>query len=274
MNNAASLSPVVLRRKPHPQLQPFISHYVFRNIHFPQDICVQKAMPIRIHSSIDFYMGDPFETIDYRTGQSVPFERCTIRGPRTSKLYFIRLTGHFISFSIKLKAVGLFHLTGLPMCHFTNQSIPGKQFLQLPLQVITDKLQEANTISDCIAVVESYLFWLTEKYRFRSDAVEMSVQQLIRQVEPHSIIGLAAESHLSIRQLERLFAKEVGVSPKMFYRMNRFQKLIHSRIDDPFTKWAALAEEFNYYDQRHLLRDFRQFLGINPSDFVPDDYAL
>lgn len=264
----------VWRETPHPLLQPFISHYVFRSIRFPQDHYVQKAMPVRINSSIDFFIGDRFETIDYHTGQSVPFERCTIRGLRTQKLYFIKLKGHFVSFTIKFKPAGLYKLLGIPMYNFTDQSIPGNDVLQIPLTAITDKLLYAQDISSCIQVVEPYLLFFAGKNSHFTFITERITRRLADQKTHTSIAQLAEESHLSLRQLERIFIKEVGVSPKTLYRMVRFERLLHSRMNTPFNKWSATAYEFGYYDHMHLIRDFKQFLGITPSAFVPADFAL
>lgn len=274
MNTIPPLSANVLREKPHPRLEPFISHYVFRSIHFPQDHCIEKAMPMRINTSIDFFIGDCFETIDCRTGQPVSFERCTIRGPRTRKLYYIRLKSHFISFSIKFKPAGLYRLTGIPMYHFTNRAVPGCLVRQLPLQEMAEKLLFVMDMPGCIRIVEPYLMFLAGKSKSGAFIAEKAARQLIKESSPFSITQLAAESHLSLRQLERVFLKEVGVSPKTLYRMVRFERLLQSRMKTPFIKWSAMAYEFGYYDQMHLIRDFRQFLDITPSAFTPADFAL
>jgi AraC-like DNA-binding protein len=235
---------------------------------------VEKAMSVRVLSAIDFFMGDDFESIDCSTGQADPFERCTVRGPRTRKLCIIRLKGHFISFSIKLKPAGLFCLTGIPMRVFTDRAIPGDLVDPLPLKIMTERLLSAQDLSDCIRIVEPYLLIFAEKRRLYPCAAERATRQLISKKMPFSMVQLARESNLSLRQLERVFIREIGVNPKTFYRMHRFRQLIQARINEPAMKWAAMTDKFCYYDQMHLIRDFRQFLGISPSDFVPADFAF
>lgn len=80
-------------RVPHPLLSPFISQYTFRRIDIPTNSYMEKAMPLRLVNSIDFFIGDAFDTIDCRSGENIPFLRCTVRGPRTGKKYLIRLRG-------------------------------------------------------------------------------------------------------------------------------------------------------------------------------------
>lgn len=274
MNTIAPSVTLVQSEKPDPRLQPFVSRYVFRNIFFPKDHCVQKAMPMRISSSIDFFIGDRFETIDCHTGRLVPFERTAIRGLRTQRLYNIRLSGHFISFSIKFRFTGLYRLTGVSMHHLTDHSLPGNYLHQLPLQHLVRKLMYRENLSDCIKIVEPYLLFLSKKSSFNTPTVEEAARQLTEEQSSFSIAQLATENHLSLRQLERDFLREVGVSPKKLSRMLRFDRLIRSRMNTSFTKWSALAYEFGYYDQMHLIRDFRKFLDITPSAFSPVDFAL
>lgn len=103
---------------------------------------------------------------------------------------------------------------------------------------------------------------------------EQAVGQLLQQKGNASVTQLANDSNLSIRQLERIFAREIGVSPKTYSRMLRFLHLLKNKTAAPTQKWAALAYDANYFDQMHLVKEFKQFLGTTPSAFVPADYAF
>jgi AraC-like DNA-binding protein len=71
----------------------------------------------------------------------------------------------------------------------------------------------------------------------------------------------------SARQLQRAFAAEAGLSPKLFLRICRFQRVFAAWQRSP-GNWARTAIECGYYDQSHLVRDFRQFAGATPARFV------
>ncbi len=64
------------------------------------------------------------------------------------------------------------------------------------------------------------------------------------------------------RRLERAFAREVGLPPKTLARIVRFQGVLRG-----FGDWAALAQACGYYDQAHLIRDFREFAGESPTAY-------
>jgi transcriptional regulator GlxA family with amidase domain len=78
---------------------------------------------------------------------------------------------------------------------------------------------------------------------------------------------------LSPRQLERRFRNEVGLSPKLFSRMQRFQR-VFQKMEEPDISWVDAAVSCGYYDQAHLIRDFREFSGRTPSALVTEEFDL
>jgi AraC-like DNA-binding protein len=78
-------------------------------------------------------------------------------------------------------------------------------------------------------------------------------------------IGEAARRvGLSPRQLERRFLREVGLSPKRWCRVMRFQGAFADCFADAHPDWADLAQRHGYADQAHLVRDFVEFSGVSP----------
>lgn len=75
---------------------------------------------------------------------------------------------------------------------------------------------------------------------------------------------LASDAAISSRQLERRFLAEIGVGPKLLSRILRFQQVFRA-VDANETSWPLVAVDCGYYDQAHLIRDFRQFAQQTPS---------
>jgi AraC-like DNA-binding protein len=72
-----------------------------------------------------------------------------------------------------------------------------------------------------------------------------------------------------------VFRAEVGASPKLFDRIQRFQRVLtQTRAPSDVMDWAALAATCGYYDQSHLIHDFSQFTGVTPTDFMARMEAL
>lgn len=83
----------------------------------------------------------------------------------------------------------------------------------------------------------------------------VTVDEICRQLE------------ISSRQVERLFAQHVGLSPKLACRILRFTRAVELMECSSNVSWAEFALVCGYYDQSHLIRDFREFAGVTPHQY-------
>jgi AraC-like DNA-binding protein len=85
---------------------------------------------------------------------------------------------------------------------------------------------------------------------------------------------LTHDVNLSPRQLDRRFLAAVGLPPKAFARIVRFQAVLAAYRNSDFTRWADLALQCGFYDQAHLANEFRRFAGAPPTAFFRHPSAL
>ena len=162
-------------------------------------------------------------------------------------------------------------------------------FFQLPMQLLTNQVVEIELLSKRIATRIServeHLAALPEKIceleRILIQAIDIShydrsVLNLANRVVLSggliSVDELANSAGISHRQLERRFLQDVGVSPKVLCRILRFQQVFRVVEADP--TWANVAVDCGYYDQAHLIRDFRQFAEKTPAALFDSQSAL
>jgi AraC-like DNA-binding protein len=79
---------------------------------------------------------------------------------------------------------------------------------------------------------------------------------------------LEKSTGLSTRQLERKFARHLGISPKTFSRVVRFKSVASLAAKSEPPDWVTLAGDFGYSDQPHLVREFKAFSGLTPVDYL------
>jgi AraC-like DNA-binding protein len=82
------------------------------------------------------------------------------------------------------------------------------------------------------------------------------------------ISALAADCGLSLRQFERRFKQCIGVSPKIFARLLRFEALLHALLHDPAFSLADAASHPGYQDQAHGIHEFKIWAGCTPTAFL------
>lgn len=132
-------------------------------------------------------------------------------------------------------------------------------FLQMPAHELTGyfaplKIREPKTPPDAAI---GRAVWLIERSQGR---VRMD--------------RLTAEVNLSPRHFDRRFLAAVGLRPKEFARIVRFQALLAAYQEEDFRRWADLALACGFYDQAHMANEFRQFAGVSPTEFFQNPSAL
>jgi AraC-like DNA-binding protein len=99
-------------------------------------------------------------------------------------------------------------------------------------------------------------------------AVARALRALLRAPKPRTIAQVVDESGLSHRQFIAVFRREVGMSPKVFYRLRRFLDVVYRARETDRVAWAEMALACGFYDQSHLAHDFSEFAGVSPTTYL------
>ena len=111
------------------------------------------------------------------------------------------------------------------------------------------------------------------------------LEQLVRPLELHPAVVYALKEFqrsahtgkvaaatdgigLSSRRFIELFRRQVGLTPKVFCRVRRFQHVLRTIHREKDIEWAQIALECGYYDQPHFIHDFQSFSGLTPSAYL------
>ncbi len=185
----------------------------------------------------------------------------------------IQPTGRVRLFGVRFKPGGLFPILQTPISEVTNQIIDSKIILGRFSAELEEQLHACETFNECIRLTESCLL---ARLRFNSapDAIiDTLAERIIQTGGRVSIEALTRDIGLSHRQIERSFRKRVGISPKLFARIIRFQTVFNA-LDHGSVNWSQIALGCGYYDQAHLIRDFKTFSGASPGAFLTSQVEL
>jgi len=129
---------------------------------------------------------------------------------------------------------------------------------------LRERLCTAATAHQRFAILESELASRLDKRRVHP-AVTYALDQLAR---PQARVGdIAKQTNLSPRRLIEVFTAAVGITPKRFERVVRFHRATALARTAAFD-WTRIAHACGYYDQAHLIRDFRELADVTPSDLI------
>jgi AraC-like DNA-binding protein len=133
-----------------------------------------------------------------------------------------------------------------------------------------EELPEAPTDADRGAALDRIVLALAARAGECDALLEAAVRELSG---ASTVAGFAHRVGISPRQLERRFRAAVGISPKLFARMQRFQRVFPT-LESGDSGWAETAFQCGYYDQAHLIREFREFAGKPPAALLAVDADL
>jgi len=196
---------------------------------------------------------------------------------RTKKLSTIFLYGQTVK-PIEMNAAGKFRMIGLHFFPHVMKFLFGISAHELTdtcldLNLLPDKtgkhlsnrLNDAETAKEQIGIISNFLSELANKKNIMMDAVlHGAVHQLIGSKGTVPLKELHTQLNVSERSFERKFEQYVGVSPKMFSRICRFQASLNRLQKMEFNKLSDIAFDNGYADQSHFIRTFKEFTGMSP----------
>jgi AraC-like DNA-binding protein len=134
---------------------------------------------------------------------------------------------------------------------------------------LRERLLEAKTPEAKFAAIERALLEkMVRPLAAPHPAVRFAVGNF-RRLPNRPISNVTDQIGLSGRHFIQLFAQQVGLTPKLYCRVQRFQKVLrHVARSTNSIDWTQIALTCGYFDQAHFIHDFRAFSGINPSTYV------
>jgi AraC-like DNA-binding protein len=136
---------------------------------------------------------------------------------------------------------------------------------------IEDRLHEARTWAARFRIVETALLARLAKPPAPHPAVAFAENAIQSAPHAQTIGRLTERIGLSPRRFIEVFTGSVGLTPKVFARVRRFQRVLTLIDRNEDIDWADVAVAGGYYDQAHFIHDFRAFSGINPTAYVRAD---
>ena len=170
-------------------------------------------------------------------------------------------------FGIRFNPAGITAFTRVPVEEFTDWSVNLALVETLFNKSFYETLPEKHSMTEIIEYTNNYLIsqlsflYYCDKQIIRAiDLISLAKGQL-------SLAAAASDVCLSQRHFERKFKSAIGVSPKMFAKISRFQHAAKCLHAYPHKDLLTIALECGYYDHTHLIKDFKILSGDTPTDF-------
>jgi AraC-like DNA-binding protein len=199
---------------------------------------------------------------DFMAGDS---RRASVIGTMTRPLIFTT-TGPVDFFGVRFRPGGLSRFVSLDAAEVIDARVDLANFWGQLAQEAWHRLGEANP-ADRVRLLQE-LLGARANGRIQTDPFIRHCVTRIEIARGGLRIGdLEKSTGLGSRQLERKFARQLGISLKTFARVVRFKAVVAAAAGPDPLDWAGLAVDFGYADQPHLVREFKVFSGLTPAGY-------
>jgi transcriptional regulator GlxA family with amidase domain len=152
----------------------------------------------------------------------------------------------------------------VPAEELTNDDFEGEAVLGRELGELLRRLGDVSSFTDRVRVADAYLC----AKRPALDSISSMTTAATKVLSSSGCVRVSDLAHhagLGIRQFERRFRYEIGIPPKLYARIVRFEAALQRKATSPGARWIDIAHALGYHDQMHMVHDFNRLSGDSPT---------
>lgn len=256
---------------PAPVLSDIVEHYWYAKIELTESAIQHYATPLLQGLTFNFKKQVEHHAYDnknlklYKTayifGQSVCPRMVTTNEKGVDIL------------GVKFKPLGITRITGINMEHLADQIIDAEDIWGSELESLCDAMQSAPSLERTIAILETFLIkkYISTALHYRVENTQNALILISNSQGNIDIKTLQKQTNTSRKTLERAFVHYLGIQPKLYTRIVRFNA-VKSVLDSASGNGnlTSVALDFGYYDSSHFISEFKNFSGFTPHAYLKD----
>ncbi len=263
--------------KPSPQLSDIIDHYWFVDVNednkHPQTLNSQIHLPTRC---VDWYFNYNDSNCDYWFGNQnirVGCSKSIFVGIRNIDK-MLRSSMHNIPFKsmrVRFTLHGFYKLFFIPTKELYNNVYVAEDVLGNEIKYLREKIELAKNYNEIKAYLDQYFLYRLNKYSHKSVNIDRTLNAINIIKENNGNIKLPAllkQFYMTERSFERDIKLVAGITPKELCQTFRVQNVIRTLNLSSNIDWYQLVINNGYYDQAHLINEFKKVTSISPACFV------
>ncbi len=261
-----------LESMPSPRLARFVKR--FWSLEYPLKEGGDSPEPVVPDGCIEivFNLSDRFRRC-HVDGSIETQPSCLVAGQIQNHI-IIAPSGSVRLFGIRFRPDGAFPFFSFEMSELVDLIEPLDSFWGRSAFDFEDRLRCCSTFGQQILIAENLLLDRMSDRPTTDLMLERIVDQITSSGGLFRISNVARMMGLSERALERRFKRYIGLTPKGFSRIVRFQRVLRAMETGASEGFLDAVHQFGYYDQSHLISDFRQYAGMTPTAFIKKNSGL
>lgn len=153
---------------------------------------------------------------------------------------------------------------------YSNKVVPAEEIFGESILELHSKLILPTSPKEKFLLIEEWLLNQFKENDFYTDIIQFAINAIENSPSQINITELAKKTGFSQKQFIQLFKKYVGITPKQFHRITRFNEILSVVENKEKISWTIIATDCGYFDQAHFIKDFQSFSGLNPKQYLSD----
>lgn len=248
---------------PHTALQPFIQTYVFLSAGPSGQPMVIDLCPLG-HCVLSFVLDGNHFIHNASLGKDYNI-RFNFTG-QLSRFHQLHTTAASMVYVI-FKPYGVFRLLGIPQHQLADECTAMSDMLNKDISDLHKRMEDKA--GQPLAVIDLLEIWLLKQRqkndRLNIDRIAFACNEISRHAGSLSIKKICGITNMSKSSFEQYFKEQVGLTPKMYSRVIRFNEIHKHITNSAHCDWQELTYRYGYFDQAHFIREFKHFFGYTPT---------
>ncbi len=264
--------------QPHPLLQPYFEcYFTIRTPAVEQDfVSIEELIiPDGTHGIL-FMLANTIQRYDTQKKQQVQQLRNSyVFGQKTHSVHYHLKANGSNCIGIKLRPNGLSAFTKETMHLLTNDLVEIEAIFGQKIKTLEEQIFNAKTDTAKLEVINNWFIKClptkTSDNYLLTTTILGDIHQSLGQISIQSILE---KYHIGYKRLERLFKKIVGLTPKAYCCLIRFNAALYIYEQQPKETLTQLAHQTGHFDQMHFIKEIKRFTHLPPKAFFADDLAV
>jgi AraC-like DNA-binding protein len=178
----------------------------------------------------------------------------------------LQIDDNFTLIAYFLKPCSLMPLFGISAQELTDK--PVDLNLLSKKTDLQEQLLNSNTASKMILTLDNYIFSLIPKNNKDKPLIKYAAEKIFKTPAKHILSEIQKDICVTERTLQRMFEKNIGVSPNQFRKIHQFNRAFRQLNNRQFQNLSDIAYDNDYADQSHYIRTFKEFTNITPKEYL------
>jgi AraC-like DNA-binding protein len=261
----------VRRIQPSPALAGFVRYYVYCDFLPVSDL--PHPMTVSLLPVLNFFLADPCRAFEHADSTMRRLSPAVVIGPCDRRVAEVYMDGRYTSLMAVFQPTGFYRLFHTSPQEVRNFAFDASDVLGQAIAQTHDRIRDQRTPEAMARALDSMLRDRS-RHALPATPLEHAADFLLNASGDYRMSIMAHASGLSDSSWRRRFQEQIGVAPKRFSRMIRFRRAVALKLGSPRRSWTDISIDAGYYDQAHLIAEFREFSDCIPSGLMRELAAL